>query len=427
MRILHTSDWHLGRSFHGASLMREQEEVVDRVVELAGNHSVDLVVIAGDLYDRAIPPTDAVRLFDEALVRLHGTGAQIVAIVGNHDSPSRVALADRVLEQAGVVVRGDVSRCMHPLQFDPQDGGPTVNVFAVPYLEPSLARPVLDSLDREADPAGAEPGRDASHHRAAGAQSAAHRTPEIEESQPAGHRRVCHHDVTALATTLIRRAAAADGPTRTVVVAHTFVDGATPTDSERELSVGNIDRVGLDVFNGFDCVALGHLHRSQAFDDGRVAYSGSPLPYSFSEENDTKSVRIIEMNAAGRCSTEVVPLGVGRPLRTLRGRIADLLRSAAFSDAEQDRVRFLLTDPDQPLQAMTRLQARFPHAVTLEHQPDGLTRDGGEDVAHAVEHSENPLDLALRFWADQHGADASDAQKEALTSALEAVVGSDEA
>ena len=425
--------------------MHEQEEVIDRVVELAADAEVDLVVIAGDLYDRAIPPTDAVRLFDEALVRLRETGATVVAIAGNHDSPNRVAVADRILEQAGVAVRGAVARCVEPLQLEADDGGPPVRVYPVPYLEPLLARQHLDQLDGDAEAAGAaqaeaeetaakaaEKAGTAESRRAdrrdpAIALLARRQSPEAEGSQRAGHRRISHHDVTELATTLIRRAAAAGGPTRTVVVAHTFADGATPTDSERDLSIGNIDRVGLDVFNGFDYVALGHLHRCQAFDDGRVAYSGSPLPYSFSEENDTKAVRVVEMNAKGQCSIEVIPLGVGRPLRTLRGRIADLLSNAGFADAEQARVRFQLTDPELPLQAMTRLQVRFQHAVTLEHQPDGQTRVSSEDVARAVEHSEEPVDLALRFWADQQGADASDAQKEALTSALEAAVRMDEA
>ena len=426
MRLLHTSDWHLGRNFHGASLLHEQEAVIDRIVELAQDTEVDLVVIAGDLYDRAIPPADAVTLFDEALVRLSDTGAKIVAVAGNHDSPSRVAVADRVLERAGVAVRGDVSRCIQPLQFDPEDGGPLVNVYPVPYLEPSLAAAKLAQLGESPDT------EDEGPCQVGPADSAitpldGQQTPEVKASRRVGHLRADHHAVTELATTLIHRAVAATGPARTLLVAHTFVNGATPTDSERDLSIGNIDRVGLSVFDGLDYVALGHLHRCQAFDDGRVAYSGSPLPYSFSEENDTKAVRIVEMNARGQCSTEVIPLTVGRPLRTLRGRIADLLSNAEFAEAEQARVRFLLTDPELPLQAMARLQVRFQHAVTLEHEPDGQIRDGSEDVVDAVENSEEPLDLALRFWADQQGADASDAQKEALTSALEAAVGMDEA
>ena len=224
VRLLHTSDWHLGRTFHGESLLSEQEAAVDRLVGLASEAEVDLVVIAGDLYDRAIPPADAVALFDVALVRLHATGARIVAIAGNHDSAARVAVGDEILERAGVTVRGDVGRCVRPLRFDPGDGGPSVAVYPVPYLEPALAGPVLSRLDAAAD---------------------------VE-----GSRRVGHNEVTSRATALIRRDAASGGATRTVVVAHTFVAGGTTTDSERDLTVGNVDLVDVSAFDGFDYVSL---------------------------------------------------------------------------------------------------------------------------------------------------------------------------
>ena len=388
MRLLHTSDWHLGRSFHGESLLSEQQAAVDRLVVLAADAEVDLVVIAGDLYDRAIPPADAVALFDDALVRLHRIGARIVAIAGNHDSAARVAVGDEVLEQAGVTVRGDVGRCIRPLRFDPGDGGSPVSVYPVPYLEPSVAGPALSQLGEFVD---AE-----------------------------GSRRLGHNEVTNRATGLIRRHAASGGPARSVVVAHTFVTGGSTTDSERDLSVGNIDRVDVSTFDGFDYVALGHLHRRQEFDGGRVAYSGTPLPYSFSEERDIKSARIVEMGATGRCRSEVVPLSVGRPLCTLRGTLEDLLRSPEFADAEVARVRAQLTDADLPLQAMTRLQKRFPHAVLLEHVPEGRGAPRGGAAADAVHSTKDPLELTLRFWADQHGADASQAQVAVLAAALAA-------
>ena len=388
-RLLHTSDWHLGRTFHGESLLSEQQEAVDRLVGLASNAEVDLVVIAGDLYDRAIPPTDAVTLFNEALVRLYDTGAKIVAIAGNHDSAARVAVADQLLEHVGVTIRGDVARCTRPLRFDPDDGGPTVAVFPVPYLEPSLAGPVLSRLD---DTDGAD--------------------------ATVASRRFRHYDVTDHATNLIRRQAVSLGPVRTVVVAHTFVAGGTTSDSERELTVGDIDLVDMSAFDGFDYVALGHLHRDQAFDNGRVAYSGTPLPYSFSEERDTKSVRVVEMDTRGRCRTEVVPLSIGRPLRTLRGAFDDLLVNPDLADAERARVRIQLTDLDLPLQAMPRLQQRFPHAVVLEHEPEGRMAIGSGDVASAVRSGMGPLDLTLRFWSELHGANASEPQQAVLREAL---------
>ena len=372
--------------------MSEQESAVDRLVELAAAAEVDLVVIAGDLYDRAIPPGDAVGLFDDALVRLHETGARIVAIAGNHDSPKRVVVAGQILEHAGVSVRGDVKRCVEPLRFDPGDGGPPVAVYPVPFLEPSLAGPAISQLDGSAD---------------------------AEDS-----RRFGHNEVMNRATALIRRHAASGGPARTVVVAHTFVSGGTTTDSERDLSVGTVGVVDLSAFDGFDYVALGHLHRDQAFDDGRVAYSGTPLAYSFSEEGDTKSARIVDLDAEGNCRSEVVRLGVGRRLRTLRGKLDDLLGSPDFVDAEQDRVRVQLTDSELPLQAMPRLQTRFPHAVALEHDPEGRAAPGRGAVADAVRSTKTALDLALQFWVDQHGAEPSEAQHAVIGEAL-AAAGSD--
>ena len=179
--------------------------------------------------------------FDEALVRLHGTGARIVAIAGHYNSAARVAVTDQVLEQIGVTVRGNVGRCVRLLRFGPGAGGPTVAVYPVPHFEPAFAGPVLSWLDDAAD---------------------------FE-----GSRRVGHNEVTSRATALIRRHAASGGATRTVVVAHTFVAGGTTTDSERDLTVGDIDLVDVSAFDESDHVALGHLHRDQAFDNGRVAYS----------------------------------------------------------------------------------------------------------------------------------------------------------
>ena len=246
VRLLHTSDWHLGRTFHGESLLSEQEEAVDRLVGLAAEADVDLVVIAGDLYDRAIPPVDAVALFNEALVRLHKIGVRIVAIAGNHDSAARVAVADELLERVGVTVRGDVARVVQPLRFDPDDGGPPVAVYPVPYLEPSLAGPQIASIEGNGH------------------------TEDMRRLDP--------HEVTSRATALIRDHAASSEPVRSIVVAHTFVGGGTSSESERDLTVGNIDRVDLSAFDRFDYVALGHLHRPQDFEGGRVAYSGTPLP-----------------------------------------------------------------------------------------------------------------------------------------------------
>jgi exonuclease SbcD len=204
-----------------------------------------------------------------------------------------------------------------------------------------------------------------------------------------------------------------------VLVAHTFVAGGESSDSERELSVGQVDRVGVEAFAGFDYVALGHLHGSQQLDGPRLAYSGTPLPYSFSEERQRKSVRIVELAADGTPAVEVVPLEVGRRLRTLEGTLAELCADPAFESARQARVRAILTDETLPLQAMARLRERFPHAVELRHQPPVVDHAAAAERSLRIRDARSPLELAGRFFADQQGRPATAAEQELLRLALE--------
>ncbi len=403
MRILHTSDWHLGRSFHGASLLDEQAEALDRIVALVEEHRVELVVVAGDLYDRAVPPAPAVDLFERTLPRLRAAGARIAAISGNHDSAVRIGVRDQLLGAAGVAVRGDVARIAEPLVLErPADGGPPVAVYLVPFLEPSVDAAVLAEL-------------------AGPAEAVAPRRPGEPAPVVALTRRASHDHALRLAAGAARRHLATLGPARSVLVAHAFVAGGTPSDSERELSVGGADRVALSSLDGFDLVALGHLHRPQDVAGPRIAYSGSPLPYSFSEEGRTPSVRLVELAADGSVTAEHVPLGVGRPLRTLTGRLDELLADPALASAEPARVRAVLTDDHLPVQAMARLRRRFPHAVELRHEPPVPAGRPGTVAADLREiEAAAPIDLALRFWADQQGRPASPAERAVLERAVAA-------
>jgi exonuclease SbcD len=200
------------------------------------------------------------------------------------------------------------------------------------------------------------------------------------------------------------------------------VEGGVTCESERELTVGNIETVGVDAFAGFDYVALGHLHGSQVRDGARVAYSGTPLPYSFSEEGQIKSVRVVEIASDVTLTVEVVPLAVGRPLRTIEGPIDDLLGSAEFVDAEPARVRVFLTDAHLPMQAMARLRDRFPFAAELRHRPVGVDPGSGTATERdAADPAASPLDLTMQFWADQHDTEAGAAEADLLTTALGAV------
>ena len=392
MRLLHTSDWHLGRSFHGASLLDEQAEALDRIVELAREAAVDLVVIAGDLYDRAIPPAEAVSLFTDTLARLRSAGIAVVAIAGNHDSHVRVSVYDPLLSALGVTIRGAVTRAAEPVLVQPAAGGASVAVYPLPYLEPVVDGPRLLA-----------------------------RLEEVPLELPAGApARFSHEATTRLALQGIRRDLKRRPGTRSVLVAHTFVAGGQGSDSERELSVGQVDRVSVEAFAGFDYVALGHLHGSQQLDGPRLAYSGTPLPYSFSEERHRKSVRIVELAADGTPAVEVVPLGVGRSLQTIEGTLATLCSDPTFERAREARVRAILTDEALPLQAMARLRERFPHAVELRHQPPAVERSSGDERSRRIREARSPLELAGLFLADQQGRPASSAELDLLRLALDA-------
>jgi DNA repair protein SbcD/Mre11 len=399
MRLLHTSDWHLGRSFHGASLLDEQEAMVGRVVDVASESAADLVVIAGDLFDRAIPPAEAVDLFAEALVRLRATGARVVAISGNHDSAIRVGANDRLLTPAGVTIRGDVRRLDEPVVFDDGDGR-TVAVYPVPFLDPVVAGPLLDTLPIVEGPI---------------------TEGEVEPGEPVSNRRprLTHHQVATLAAQRIRADLARHKGALSVVVAHAFVAGGAMCESERQLSVGNVDRVALDVFRGFDYVALGHLHTAQQWEGGRIAYSGSPLPYSFSEEGRGKSVRVVEVSPAGLSRVEEVALGVGRALCTIEGELEELLADPRWAPAEEARVRARLTDPHLPVQAMARLRRRFPHAVEMRHLPPGGGPIGERPAPGASSTVVPPIDLAGRFWADQTGSELTEPELALLVEAFD--------
>ena len=391
MRFLHTSDWHLGRQFHGASLLQEQAAAMDRIVALAAEAEVDAVLIAGDLYDRAIPPAEAVQLFNDTLARLSRGGASVVAIAGNHDSHVRVSIYDPLLSAFGVTIRGDVRRSDEPVVVTPRSGGGPVAIYPLPYLDPAVDGPfLLEAPDR---------------------------------ISAAASTRISHQEVTQLALERIRLDQRRRSHHRSILVAHTFAAGGESCESERELTVGQVDRVRVDTFAGFDYVALGHLHGSQQLDGPRVAYSGTPLAYSFSEQHHTKSVRLVELDPAGTPTVEIVPLQVGRPLRTLEAGIEALCTDSQFEGAVDAWVRVILTDEVLPLQAMARLRRRFPHVAELRHRPPQGLQATAIERNQQVRAATSPLDLGLSFFADQQGRPAAPAEAALLRQALQAASG----
>jgi len=389
MRLLHTSDWHLGRSFHGVGMLEAQRAFVDQLVDVVREQSVDVVLIAGDVYDRALPGVDVVGLLDDALVRLSGAGAKVVLTSGNHDSAIRLGFASRLLERGGVHLRTRLAELDTPLLLplsndalsNDADAGPVLAVYGIPWLEPRLVAAQL------------------------GVETAS------------------HFEVTRAATELIRADIAARAKTRTVhsvVLAHTFASGGISSDSERDLSIGGVGAVPLDLFDGFSYTALGHLHGRQTLSPA-VRYSGSPLAYSFSEAKHQKGGWLIDVDATGVTDVTEVLWGAPRQLAVLRGTLEELLAAEEFGWAEGAYCQVTLTDPQRPTQAMERLRARFPDTLVLGFDPQGAEASPKTSYSSRLAQAGDDLSICCGFLEHVRGRAADEAESAVLAEALEAV------
>lgn len=385
MKILHTSDWHLGRTLHKVDLHEHQAAFLDWLVDLVEAEGVDVVVIPGDVYDRAVPAVSSVTLLDQALARLADTGATVVLTSGNHDSPERLGFG-RSLMRAGIHLLTDLPGIEHPVSVEDEHG--EVLFFGLPYLEPDRAR---TELAREG-----------------------------EEPLPRSH-----EAVTRAALDRVRERAAARPGARTVVLAHTFVTGGEASDSERDLSVGGVDSVPAGVLGGIDYLALGHLHGCQDLTRSVGApawYSGSPLAFSFSERSHRKSVLLVELGAPGadgeRAEVAVRRLEtpVPRRLTELRGTLEEIL--ARRDEHAGDWLKAVVTDPARPAHLQEQLREAYPHLLLTEYAPEGRAASAGTPV---VRREQNPLEVMDEFLAHVTGGDPTEAEHDVLERAYSAV------
>ncbi|MER6771757.1 exonuclease SbcCD subunit D [Streptomyces bacillaris] len=378
MKLLHTSDWHLGRSFHRVPLLDAQAAFLDHLVATVEAREVDAVLVSGDVYDRAVPPLAAVELFDRALHRLAAVGVPTVMISGNHDSARRLGVGAGLFERSGIHLRTDPEGCATPVVLTDDHGD--VALYGLPYLEPALVKDTL---------------------RAA----------------KAGHEAV----LTAAMDKVRADLAARPATTRSVVLAHAFVAGGEPSDSERDITVGGVSAVPAGVFDGVDYVALGHLHGSQRVTE-RVRYSGSPLAYSFSEADHRKTMWLIELDGSGAITAdERVDCPVERPLARLRGRLDTLLEDPALDRHEQAWVEATLTDPVRPADPMARLAARFPHTLNLVFDPERPPEDPLASYAQRLR-GRDDHQIAEDFVAHVRGGSGpSDPERTVLRAAFDDV------
>ncbi|WP_299299537.1 exonuclease SbcCD subunit D [uncultured Brachybacterium sp.] len=384
MKILHTSDWHLGRTLHKVDLHEHQAAFLDWLVALVKAEQVDVVVIPGDIYDRAVPAVTSVKLLDSALARLAETGATVVLTSGNHDSPERLGFG-RSLMRSGIHLLTDVPGIEHPVSVEDEHG--EVLFFGLPYLEPDRARTEL-----------------------------------VADGEPPLAR--SHEAVTRAALERVHERAAAHPGARTVVLAHTFVTGGEASESERDLSVGGVDSVPAGVLGGIDYLALGHLHGCQDLTRAVGApawYSGSPLAFSFSERRHRKSVLLVELGAPaenGRAavSVERIQTPVPRPLTEVRGTLEKILDHR--DEHGGDWIKAVVTDPARPAHLQEQLREAYPHLLLTEYAPEGRESRAGTPV---VRREQNPLEVMDEFLAHVTGAAPTPAEHDVLDRAYAAV------
>ncbi|TFD04361.1 exonuclease SbcCD subunit D [Cryobacterium sinapicolor] len=353
MKILHTSDWHIGRTFHTHPTLGHLRKVLDALVEVVRQRQIDVVAVAGDIFDSAMPSAESYTLLASVLREIRQAGATVVMTSGNHDSATRLGFQSEWAALAGVHVLTRPEQVLEPVTV-PDRHGP-VHFYGIPYLEPALVRH-LGSF-----------------------------------TGPSGEPLKTHEQVLTFVMQRIRDDLAARGG-RSVVLSHCFAAGvpaAAATDAVRDITAGGLDLVPVSVFTGAeftgadftgadftgadftgpDYVALGHIHGRARLTD-RVRYSGAPLHYSFSEAGKPRGCWLVELQAGPAAEIEWIDLPVPRRLSVLTGEIEQLLTDDAYAEFEPDWVSAVLTDQMRPLDGIRRLQRRFPHCVTLEHRPE---------------------------------------------------------
>ncbi|MDO4242284.1 MAG: exonuclease SbcCD subunit D [Actinomyces sp.] len=441
MRILHTSDWHLGRTFHGRVLDEAQAAVADHLVDLARSESVDAVVISGDVYDRAIPPTDSVRLLDDTLRRLSDR-TRVILTPGNHDSAQRLGFGSSLLRES-LTIRARIAEVDSAVVIPDSEGSAGLYIYALPYLDPDAARHALppllsDRLGEAPDrrtPTASDDGEGPSPN-STDTDAAPGSGTEPTRLLARSHEAVVSGALRLIAKDLAGRRAGASTRVPALVMSHAFVvGGQTSPDSERDIRVGGVDSVPAGAFTtlggsplatasgGIDYVALGHLHRPQelrvptvahAPAPPRLVYSGSPLPLSFPEAQTPKSTVILEVGADGVTGLERV--AAPRPYRatTLRGTLEELL-GPTHAEHTDHWVRIELTGP-MPPDAMARLKERFPDLLAFSHIPP----ERPERESLTITRTSDPLEITDRFLTQMLGRPPAGAEQRVVAAAYDA-------
>ncbi|MEH7505090.1 exonuclease SbcCD subunit D [Neobacillus drentensis] len=375
MKFIHTADWHLGKLVHGVYMTENQREVLEQFVAIVAEEKPDAVVIAGDLYDRSVPPTDAVELLDEILFKINvELKIPVVAIAGNHDSAERLSFGSSWYKHSHFYLSGKLSNSFTPVQIN------GVNFYLVPYAEPGVVRQLL--------------GNDSIHsHQEAMKALIGKMEESLNPNEP------------------------------NVLVGHAFVLGGQTSDSERVLSVGGSGCVGAELFEPFSYTALGHLHSPDAINHSKVKYSGSLLKYSFSEAKQRKSISIIEMDDKGNFTHRYRSLTPKHDMRELEGHLEELLDPYFYEkETVHDYLKITLLDEGALIDPINKLRQVYPNVLHLERKLDITDLKKKQSFTSIRSEKKSELELFEQFYSEMTTSEFSLDKKEAMTEVIEKVL-----
>lgn len=374
MKLIHLSDIHLGKRVNEFSMLEDQAHILKKILAVVDEEKPDGVLIAGDVYDKSVPSTEAVQLFDDFLVRLAKRKLPVFIISGNHDSPERLSFANRLIDAVGIHLAPVYNGVVEPITLSDEYG--PVNVYMLPFIKPAHVRGFF---------------------------------PDTEITG--------YSDAVAAAIGRMN----IDKTQRNVLITHQFVTGAQRSDSE-ELSVGGTDNIGAEVFCDFDYVALGHIHGPQNMDSGRIRYCGSPLKYSFSEAAQQKSVTVAELKEKGMLEIHTVPLIPRRDMVELKGSYQQLTLREFYENTtyQEDYTHITLTDEEDIPDAVAKLRAVYHNLMKLDYDNTRTRHSAAISGAENVE-TRSPIDLFAEFYELQNGLPMSAEQTELVASLIEKI------
>lgn len=374
MKLIHLSDIHLGKRVNEFSMLEDQAHILKKILAVVDEEKPNGVLIAGDVYDKSVPSTEAVQLFDDFLVRLAERKLPVFIISGNHDSPERLSFANRLIDAVGIHLAPVYNGVVEPITLSDEYG--PVNVYMLPFIKPAHVRGFF---------------------------------PDTEITS--------YSDAVAAAIGGMN----IDKTQRNVLITHQFVTGAQRSDSE-ELSVGGTDNIGAEVFCDFDYVALGHIHGPQNMDSGRIRYCGSPLKYSFSEAAQQKSVTVAELKEKGTLEIHTVPLIPRRDMVELKGSYQQLTLREFYENTtyQEDYTHITLTDEEDIPDAVAKLRTVYHNLMKLDYDNTRTRHSAAISGAENVE-TRSPIDLFAEFYELQNGLPMSAEQTELVASLIEKI------